>query len=556
MQQPAGVSPQPRDTGTAAADPAAVGATAGPSRASSDPSALNPPLSDRLLRSWLRCRRRAWLDRHGPSGVRRWSAHRALALQDQLLSFQTLLPRKPGHGEEACRRGDGGVMGLRLRGVAPDGLALEAHPPLLQRVESPSRWGDHSYRPVLVRQGRNLTREHRLVLALWGRLLAEHQGAPVPRALVLAGSGGLLQQETFTLGSGLQQQLEDVLPRLAADLAASGAMPPLVNDRRKCTLCSWRALCDGEASREGHLSEVSGIGGKRRDLLISLGIDSLGDLAASDPERLAAALEEHGEQHRDVAPQLVAQARVQARGVGRRIDPGSPLPELQAAPGVLIYDIESDSDARDDFLHGLLRLQRAGEGWPSAADAAAAPYHPVLALQEHGEPRLWRRLHTLLARYPDWPVLHYGETEAVGLLRLAERQGADEAERRRLRQRLIDVHQRLRRHWLLPVNSYGLKAVASWQGFRWQQEGVDGARCLLWWRQWRLDRGRPAVPPRRAARPQERIFRYNRDDALATWAVARWMLDQGAGPEDGPQNGPEDDPGEPQATGRPGDAEG
>jgi uncharacterized protein len=114
----------------------------------------------------------------------------------------------------------------------------------------------------------------------------------------------------------------------------------------------------------------------------------------------------------------------------------------------------------------------------------------------------------------------------VGLLRLAERQGASDQERARLRRRLIDVHQRLKRHWLLPVNSYGLKAVASWLGFRWSQGGVDGARCLLWWRQWRQDRDRPGRPPRLAARPLERIFRYNRDDNLATWAVARWLLEQ------------------------------
>jgi uncharacterized protein len=534
MQQPPGISPQPRT-------PASAGEQAGggaPAPTATDPGArrpseaagadaVPPPLTDRLLRSWLRCRRRAWLDRHGPEQARRWSAHRALTLQDQLRSFQSLLPQRPGHGEQACRSGAAGVVGLRLRGEGPGGLGLEAHPPLLVRVNSPSRWGAHGYQPVLVRQGRHLTREHRLVLALWGRLLADHQQAPVPQALVLAGGGDQLQQEPLNLGSGLQQQLDDLLPRLAAELEPDRPTPPLVNDRKKCVLCSWRGLCDGEAAAEGHLSEVSGIGGKRRDLLTSLGIASLADLAASDPEQLAASLEEHGEQHRDVAAQLVAQARVQAGGVERRLAAGPALPELRSAPGVLIYDIEADSDARDDFLHGLLRLTRSPAGWPSPGDAAtAAPYHPLLALQEHGEERLWRRLSTLLERYPDWPVLHYGETEAVGLLRLAERQGVPEAERNRLRHRLIDVHQRLKRHWLLPVNSYGLKAVASWLGFRWSQGGVDGARCLLWWRQWRQDRDRPNVTKRLSARPLERIFRYNRDDGLATWAVAAWLLER------------------------------
>jgi predicted RecB family nuclease len=498
------------------------------------PETLGRPLTDRLLRGWLRCRRRAWLDRHGPAEGRRWSAHRALTLQDQLASFQSLLPARPGHGEAACGRGVPGVVGLRLRGLGPGGLPLEAHPPLLVRSEGTSRWGAYAYRPVLVRQGRHLTREHRLVLALWGRLLGQHQGAPVAEALVLAGSGSRLQRESFSLGSGLQQQLEEVLPRLARDLEPGREAPPLVNDRKKCTLCSWRTLCDQEASAEGHLSEVSGIGGKRRDLLLNLGITSLPQLAAADPQALAAALEAHGEQHRDVAAQLVLQAQVQRAGKPQRRLAGPALPELATAPGVLLYDIESDPDARDDFLHGLLKLERlpgappsAGSPpWPLSAAAALAPYHPVLALQEQGEGRLWRRLATLLERYPDWPLLHYGETEAVSLLRLAERQGVSEGERGRLKRRLIDVHQRLKRHWLLPVNSYGLKAVAGWLGFHWSQNGVDGARCLLWWRQWRQDRHRPGVAPRRAAQPLERIFRYNRDDSLATWAVARWLLEQ------------------------------
>jgi uncharacterized protein len=297
---------------------------------------------------------------------------------------------------------------------------------------------------------------------------------------------------------------------------------------------------------EGHLSEVSGIGGKRRDLLVEFGITSLPQLAAAEPALLADALAVLGEQHREVAPQLVAQARIQAEGTARRrgadgtpAAAGEPLlaalPELRDAPGVLLYDIESDPDARDDFLHGVLRLPRQADGsWPPALLAgtggravAGGNYQPLLAMLEHGEERLWQRLSRLLERYPDWPVLHYGETESLGLLRLAERQGVGEVECRRLGARLIDVHQRLRRHWLLPVNSYGLKAVAGWQGFRWSQKGVDGARCLLWWRQWRQG----SREPRLAAHQLSRIFRYNHDDVLATWVVARWLLDQDSGSE-------------------------
>ncbi|MCX5940251.1 MAG: TM0106 family RecB-like putative nuclease [Cyanobium sp. LacPavin_0818_WC50_MAG_67_9] len=482
------------------------------------------PLTDRLLRSWLRCRRRAWLDRFGAPEERQWNAHRALALNDQLRSFQTLLPNRPGHGEAACATGAAGVVGLRLRGMAPPalGVPLEAHPALLERTAGQSRWGAFAYRPVLARQGRRLTREARLVLGLWGRLLADHQQAPVPHGLVVAGEGRALQRERLALGGGLQHQLDDSLLRLAGDLNQA-TPPPLVSDRKKCTLCSWRGLCDREAAGVGHLSEVSGIGGKRREMLLELGVTSLAGLAAREPEQLAEELAVYGEQHREIAAELVAQARVQASGVPERLGEEPVLPELETAPGVLLYDIESDPDARDDFLHGFLVLEREpGGGW----NPDSARYQPLLALQEHGEPRLWQRLQRLLDRYPGWPVLHYGETEVIGLVRLAQRQGATEAEVQRLRGRMLDVHARLRRHWRLPVSSYGLKAVAAWLGFAWSQKGVDGARCLLWWRQWRHWHRAGGARGRASRHQLQRIFLYNRDDSLATWAVVSWLLAQ------------------------------
>ena len=485
------------------------------------------PLNDRLLRSWLRCKRRAWLDQFGDSDQRLWTAHRELQLDEQRRSFSTLFPQKPQRGEGAAAAGAPAVVGLRLKGPI-GGMAVEAHPPLLQRVKGSSRWGEHAYRPVIFRQGRRTTREHRVVLALWGRLLEAAQQGAVANGLVLSGAGRGLEKETLSLTGSLPRQLEDALERLAADLARS-APPPLVADRKKCVLCSWRGACDQVAAAEGHLSEVSGIGAKRREMLLELGVDRLDHLAAAEPQQLAEALLVHGEQHAEVAEQLVIQARVQRDGVPLLRAPGPALPELAAAPGVLIYDIESDPDARDDFLHGFVRLPRDSAGaWPDCTTAAAAPYHPLLALQEHGEARLWCRLQRLMAAYPDWPVLHYGETELLALVRLAQRQGAKERQIAQLRSRMIDVHLRLRRHWWMPTNSYGLKATASWLGFRWRQQGVDGARALLWWRRWRL--GGDGPDGRGSRQNLRRIFRYNHDDALATWAVAHWLLEQDNAP--------------------------
>ena len=473
-------------------------------------------LTDRLLRSWLRCRRRAWLDRHGDPAERRWTAHRNLQLDDQQRCFVALLPQRPGHGRAACFAGAEGVVGLRLKGEGPDGDPLEAHPPLLRRVKGQSRWGAFAYQPVLARQGRRLTREHQLPLALFAHLLEQEQQAPVPDMLVVAGGGRRLELDRVGFSTGLRRQLSESLKKLSSDLGRESP-PPLAADRRKCTLCSWRGACNAVAVAEGHLSEVSGIGAKRRDMLQQLGIDGMQDLASADPERLAERMNRFGEQHGEAAHALVAQALAQRDGRVDRLDGSAALPELANASGVLLYDIESDPDARHDFLHGFLCLPRQSDGcW----DLASAKYHPLLFLAEHGEHRSWLRLQRLLTRYGQWPVLHYGETETLALRRLAQRQGASERELQALKSRLIDVHARIRRHWRLPLSSYGLKAVAAWRGFHWSQPGVDGARALLWWRQWQ---GR-GFARRGSTHALRWIFRYNRDDCLATWAVADWLL--------------------------------
>ena len=116
-------------------------------------------------------------------------------------------------------------------------------------------------------------------------------------------------------------------------------------------------------------------------MLLEQGVNSLPDLAARDPELLAEALAAYGEQHREIAAELVAQARVQASGLPQRLGRGPVLPELATAPGVLLYDIESDPDARDDFLHGFVVLESDGAGgWLEHS----ARYQPLLALQGHG----------------------------------------------------------------------------------------------------------------------------------------------------------------------------
>ncbi len=473
-------------------------------------------LTDKLLRNWIRCRRRAWLDKHENANRRIWTAHRALQLDNQQKSFVSLMPKKPGRGIEACKKGEAGVLGLRIKGSLISGQFIEVHPPLLQRIKGKSRWGDFAYRPLLAKQGKKITREHKLGLSLYALLLEQLQKSKVAEGLIVSSAKQVLKVEKIQLTDSLHYQLIDSLQKLSKDLNKQKA-PEIASDRRKCSLCPWRGVCNEEASQNGYLSEVIGIGGKRKEILEKIGIKNLYNLSNANTKSLKEKLKEFGEKNDQIAEKLIGQAKVQYYGYIERININPVLPELINAPGLLIYDIESDPDERHDFLHGFVEIKKANNGtW----NINEAKYRPLLWLYKNHEPIHWERLYKKLKKYPRWPILHYGETEALSLCNIGKKHGLSDKEIIEIRKRLIDIHARVRKHWRLPLNSYGLKTVASWSGFKWRQYRVDGPKALLWWRQWRdsIKNGK------RTSNNLKWIFKYNEDDCLATWSVADWLI--------------------------------
>ncbi len=474
-------------------------------------------VTDRLLRSWIRCSRKAWLEKHGDNQKRVWSPHRSLQLDHQQRSLSELISSKPGKGIEACKEGSYGVVGLRLKGVGPSGK-LEAHPPLLQRIRGKSCWGEFAYRPVIARQGRKLTREHRLTLAFSGILLENLQQSKVLEGIAVCKKNSALEIQRIDLNQNLRRQLLESIKNLD-DVLMQKNPPSLIADRRKCTVCSWKNLCDAEAAAQGFLSEVHGVGAKRQEILQGLGIETIEDLAKTNPIDLREKLKHYGDQHSAIAVDLVAQAKVQFYETIERLDLSQALPELRSIPGLLIYDIESDPDSREDFLHGFICISRSSNGHWSLDRAS---YQPILNLHESQEKLCWEKLEKKLTLYKDWPVIHYGETEVITLSKIAQRNGCNDEQLEELRKRCIDIHARLRSHWRLPLNNYGLKTVAGWIGFQWSQPNVSGARALFWWRQWKgAKKGSKGK-----LNSLQWICDYNKDDCLATWSVAKWLLNK------------------------------
>ncbi len=242
-------------------------------------------------------------------------------------------------------------------------------------------------------------------------------------------------------------------------------------------------------------------------------------LANTNSSYLERKLERFEGPHSNISSQLIRQAKAQNNNCSFRINSSIILPELINSPGLLVYDIESDPDAGHDFLHGFLSIRKESNG---KFDITNAKYLPLICLDKNKEEIIWKRIKNKLNSQPSWPIIHYGETEVLNISRMAKRQGESENDIKLLKNRFIDIHIRVKKHWVLPVNSYGLKAVAKLIDFNWSQKNVSGAKALLWWRQWQFaDKNR-----RRKSNNLNRILEYNFNDCLATFRIAKWLIKQ------------------------------
>ena len=480
------------------------------------------PVNDHLLRSWIRCRRKAWLEIYGDKQKKLWTAHSTLQLNHQIDCFNHLSQKNYGIGVQACQEGKNIAYGIRLKYPLIENKIIKGNIPLLRKTSGNSIWGDFSYQPVLARQGKRLTREHRLTLAMAALLIKKIQKSPVSSGIVLHKENENIKIEKIRLTDNVNNELMDCLLSLEKDIASNDP-PPITSNRKKCTICAWRKDCDNIAIKEGYLSEVSGIGAKREVLLVKLGIKNIEDLSKVKHYKLKEKLDKFGTQHGQISSQIVLQSKSQITNKAIKLKPSLKLKpivnNLKKAKGLFIYDIESDPDMKHDFLHGFIRLPNNID---NDIDLQRIKYSPLLNLEKGTESILWKRIKKKLNHNKDYPILHYGETESISLMKLGVRQGASPNEIETLKKRLIDIHLLIREYWCLPVRNYGLKSIAEWIGFEWKQSNVDGARALLWWRQWKKSRKLNKM----YSRNLNSIFEYNRDDCIATLMIAKWLIDK------------------------------
>jgi predicted RecB family nuclease len=465
-------------------------------------------LNTLYLKSFIRCKRKAWLDFKGDKSYKVWSANKAIDKVNQYQIFSKLCNGEIYKGLKACKKGYQGVIGLKIKGKFFQNINVEIHPQLLLRTKGISKWGPYKYLPAVYKLGHKTTKEHLLDLAFSSMLLDSFQESKIEKGLVISSFGKKVNVEEIYLNKKLRKKVLNVLLNLNECL--KGVMPEITQDRKKCNICSWQNFCDKEAKENGYLTDIDGIGSKTASLLKTNGITNTQTLASFSEKQLGEKLSQFNDQKYEKASIFVKQAQAYISGepyfISNKNNPDNLLEKISS--GFYIFDIESNPDDKHDFLYGFLKINNL------SIKKEDLIYEPILNLKNNkGES--YRQIIKMLFSKKEWPVLHYGETEKIAIIYIAKNLNFSCEEIDSLTTRFIDLHTYIRKSWILPLKNYGLKTVSNWLGFEWEQKNVSGSKALFWWIQYQITENEIFL---------KKIIQYNKDDCLATLQIAEYLI--------------------------------
>jgi uncharacterized protein len=477
-------------------------------------------VTDDLLFSHQRCRRRSFLELYGnPSHRDPPSDYLRKLRQDSLAHQISVLAEAPAHQPVYPRLdwlvGAEATLALMQQGVdriakgvllasEAEGVYLVSCPDLLVKQPGHSLFGDWIYVPVDTRLGKRPKMDYQVIAAFHAYVLARVQGAWSENSWLVLRQRGACAVDLVDLLPRMQDVLQDCIQTLQ-----SPQEPEVFIANNRCELCAWFSHCYSIAKQEEHLSLLPGVTPSRYVHLKALNLTTLEALAATTPRQLEP-LPGFGPL---VASKLVrqAQAMLHNRAVPHHdIDPAEmallTMAELPTAPIELYFDIESAPEHNLVYLHGVLVVDRTNQ---------TDTFYPLVAESLAAEAMIWQQFLDLVWQYPSAPIYHFCPYEPQTVKRLAEQYDTPYALIEPLTERFIDLHERVTRVAILPVESYALKPIARWLGFNWRDPEANGAQSICWYDQWVKTGDRAYL---------EAILRYNEDDCRATYRVKDWLV--------------------------------
>jgi predicted RecB family nuclease len=366
----------------------------------------------------------------------------------------------------------------------------------LQRVLGPSKLGDFHYVPVLIFEGRQLRKQQRAMLDVYGFLISRLQGRAPASGIIWHGKEC---RATRVRLNPDPRKAERLLEELSQMQSAEAPLRLVLNDH--CAVCEFRQRCHQQAVQEDNISLLRGMKEKEVKAYARKGILTLTQLAHTFRPRRKGKRAVRTTHHRYHALQALAirDKRIYVFGA----------PELPDSPVKVFLDIEGVPDAGFIYLIGI-----------SVVEGEVEKRFSFWADDKEQEQSIFEQFLAEVGPYDDFRVFCYGSYERTFLKRMrnaAKRKGPVD----QVLKSLVNVLSLVYVHLYFPTYSNGLKDVAGCLGSSWSESDASGLQSLVWRAKWEDTRDEAW---------KEKLLAYNREDCAALKRVSELVYTAGSRP--------------------------
>ena len=333
----------------------------------------------------------------------------------------------------------------------------------LKRVDGPSKLGDFQYVPMLFHEARNVGKQQRLLLELYGLLLSRLQGQMPSSGIIWHGKGC---RTTRVRLNGDLRKTERLL-REAKDILNLPSSPRLMlNDH--CEVCEFRQRCHDQAVQEDDISLLRGISEKEIKSYARKDIFSVAQLAHTFRPRRKSKnhVQTTHKRHRALQALAIRDKKIYIFGT----------PELKISPVRIYLDMEGNPDEDYVYLIGMIVAQGDSE-----------TTYSFWADDKEQEGHIFEEFLSEINKYEDFVVFCYGAYEGDFLKRMRE-----QVKRKTLVDRvlkaLVNILSPIYSHIYFPTYSNGLKEIGGCLGGSWTEPGASGIQSVVWRKTWEITR--------------------------------------------------------------------
>ena len=378
-----------------------------------------------------------------------------------------------------------------------DTLAL--HFDGLKRVEGQSELGEFHYLPVLFHESRQVKKEQKLLLEVYGMILSGIQGRAPAYGIIWHGRMCKATRVKLNPNHG---KAEQVLCDLREMAGAVSAPRLLLNDH--CQVCEFRERCHAQAVQEDNISLLRGLPLKEIAKQSKNGVFTATQYSYTFRLRR--------ERKRESQPPRKHHYSLRALAIREKTIFVAQKPNMPTGKTLVYMDVEGLPERECYYLIGL-----------RIATGESTTLYSFWADNDADEQAMWHSFLRTIEGFQGCPIFHYGSYESHFLKEMKQRYGGDLKALSAIETSTVNVLSSIYSRVYYPAYGNDLKSIASCLGFAWSTPNASGVQAIAWRYEWEATFHEDT---------KQRLLTYNSEDCAALENVVRSLYSVNIG---GPQ---------------------